>query len=166
MRPSARQLIEGIDWSLTQRVVPVTEDRWAASTLRSIHCLLQHLAARVEQEGQLLHDDNADLRSVLGEVRDLLAGVDGWQRTCAAVAAALERPWREAGGYPTVDSLAAENDALRGLVDDMVRELHLPARRAPEGVEARVLAGLDAYLGRRLQREQPLFVPAFLSSTF
>lgn len=166
MRPSARQLIEGIDWSLQNRVAPVTEDKWAASTLRSVHCLLQHLAARVEGEGRLLHDDNSDLRTVLTDVRGLLGEGPQWQGARDAVTVQLDHHWREPGDYPTGESLAAENEALRGVVDRLLLDLHPVAVRNPDGPEAQALAEIDAYIRRRLEREQPFFVPAFLSSTF
>jgi hypothetical protein len=164
MRPSARQLIEGIDWSLQNRVAPVTEDKWAASTLRSTHCLLQHLAVRVDQEGQLLHEDNADLRTVLGAVAARLTGAP-WARERSAVEAALARAWREAGAYPTVASMSDENESMRGVVDDLVSVLHgaAPDQRA---VADGALGDVDAYLARRREREQPLFMPAFMASNF
>ena len=166
MRPSARQLIEGIDWSIQQRVVTATEDKWAASTLRSVHCLLQHLAVRVEQEGELLHNDNSDLRDALSQTQTLLGTSVQWGEVCAVVSAELKLSWRSPSDYPSVKSLTAENEALRAAVDQLVRDLHPASREAPDGVEARALAVLDGYLERRLLREQPLFVPAFLSSTF
>lgn len=166
MRPSAKQLIDGIDWSLQHRVVPVTDDKWAASTLRSVHCLLQHLSVRVEAEGALLHEDNADLRRVLGDVRGALEPTGRCDEACTDLDAVLARRWREDGDFPTVASMTEENDALRAAVDALLGSLHEPARADPEGVEVAALAMLDGYLQRRLQREQPLFVPAFLASTF
>lgn len=160
MQPSAKQLIESIDWSLQQRVVPLTADKWAASTLRSVHCLLLHLSTRVESEGQLLHDDNADARDVLARLRDAVP--DDCRRQIDDV---LGRAWREADAYPTVASLNEENEALRGVVDRT-----LVAARAGGGFDAdarvTVVRELDGYVRRRLERDQPLFIPAFMASTF
>jgi hypothetical protein len=164
MRPNSRQLIESVDWALQNKVLPTVEDKWAASALRSSHCLLQHLAVRVDLEGQLLHDDNADLRSVLAEVADLLVTSGGAQgaEVGAQVADGLEPLWREPGAYPTVASLSEENIALRELVDTVL----LAATGGFAAADAQVRAALDAYVRRRLQRDQPLFIPAFLASTF
>jgi hypothetical protein len=164
MRPSARQLIEGIDWSLQNRVAPVTDDKWAASTLRSTHCLLQHLAARVDQEGQLLHDDNVDLRSVLGAVAVRLVDA-AWAPERSRVEDALARAWRESGAYPTVATMNDENEFLRGVIDGLVVALHGVAPDQ-QGVADGALADIDGYLTRRREREQPLFMPAFMSSNF
>lgn len=162
MRPSARQLIDSISWSLQEKVVPVTEDKWAASTLRSVRCLLEHLSQRVDVEGGLLFEDNRDARSTLDGVRASLAGnasgaadtTDPISAWCAAVAAGLERTWRAPDEYPSVASLSDENHDLRRLVDEGIRVLPTPARQE-----------LETYVRRRLARDQPLFAP-FMAGVF
>ena len=167
MRPSARQLIESVDWALQEKVAPTVEDKWAASALRSAHCLLQHLSVRVELEGQLLHDDSADLRTVLAGLPATLDGApaDHGGDLRKAIAGVLDRRWRDEGAYPTIASLSEENIALREVADDVIRRLRAEPVAADDAGRA-ALSELEAYVHRRLQREQPLFIPAFLASTF
>jgi hypothetical protein len=106
MQPTAQQLVRSIVWSLDERVAPHVEDKWAASTLRSIHCLLEHLAVRVEAEGPLLHEDNADLAATSITLVGLLAGARGSVAAARdALVAVGARTWREPGAYPTLASL-------------------------------------------------------------
>ena len=58
MRPSAKEIIDGVSWALDNQVAPVIDDKKAASSLRSIKGLLNHLSVRVEMEGHILNDDN------------------------------------------------------------------------------------------------------------
>jgi hypothetical protein len=166
MRPSARELIEGVAWSLQEKVVPVTEDPWATSTLRSVRCLLEHLAQRVEVEGSLLFDDNAEARAALARVSELLVEVDdervrGWYDH---VAVTLARAWRGPEEYPSVSSLTQENTTLRELVDQGIRILHEVAT-VSDAVRDQARAELDGYVRRRLARDQPLFSP-FMANVF
>jgi hypothetical protein len=156
MKPTAKQLLESITWSLDNKVAPVTDDKWAASTLRSVRCLLLHLATRVDLEGQLLFDDNADLREVLRRVEKSLSPGSEWRRLIDDVLAA---EWRPASAYPTVASMTEENDAMRSLVDRL-----LDALRGTEDNTAR--AELEAWIRRRLLSDQPLFIPAFMANNF
>lgn len=78
----------------------------------------------------------------------------------------LGRRWRDDGTYPTVASLTEENDALRTVVDDLLVWLHDADDSLDPKAPADVVAQLDAYVRRRLARDQPMFVPAFTSSAF
>jgi hypothetical protein len=155
MKPTAKQLVEGITWSLDTKVAPVVEDTWAQSTLRSVRCLLLHLSQRVEQEGQLLFDDNADLREVLRHVDDLLPAGSDWRPVIDDV---LSREWRPAGAYPTVVSMTEENDALRSVVEGL-----LSGDARGDGAARTELEG---WARRRLLRDQPMFMPAFMANNF
>lgn len=167
MKPTARQLVESISWSLDARVTPHVEDKWAASTLRSVHCLLEHLAVRVDAEGPLLHEDNADLAATSATVVVLLADATGpVAETRDALAALGARSWRAPDAYPTTTSLAEENDAWRTAVDLLLRALRTGDEHVDPDRRAAAEAAIDDQLRRRLQRDQPLFAPAFMSSTF
>ena len=52
MKPTTKQIIDGISWVLDNRVAPEATEAWAASSLRSVRGLLQHLSVRVEREGR------------------------------------------------------------------------------------------------------------------
>lgn len=154
MRPSAPELIAAISKVLDERVRPTIEDRWAASTLTSIRCLLTHLEARVQSEAQTLWDDNADLHELLGDLRDRIPDRD----LAHDVDAALAREWRPVGAFATVASMHEENTTLCELVDRLVRT----ERQTPAGMTD----ALDAYITRRLDRERPLYFPAFMGPMF
>lgn len=161
MRPSSKQLLNSITWSLDQRVAPLLDDKWGLSTLRSVRCLIEHLGVRVESEGQVLFDDNADLNTLAIELgptpaTQLDAGAR-FQTVCA-------QSWREIDVYPTLESLAEENDAKRTALESLIRQLDSPLAEGLTGVDE-VLELIDAYLQRQLQRDQPMFLP-FMGSTF
>ncbi len=160
MRPSAREIIEGIAWALDKRVAPHATEPWAASSLRSIRGLLQHLAERVEIEGPLLAEDNADLRGVLAGALDRL-GENGaaWAALAPEVRAILDRAWRDPAAYPTVASLTEENEALSALVEWLIHALH--ADGLDDLARAATIAAVREYLARQAERERPLYVPAF-----
>ena len=160
MKPSAREIIEGIAWALDNRVAPHATEAWAASSLRSIRGLLQHLAVRVELEGPLLAEDNADMRTLLeGAAARLGERDDAWTVLAPDVRSALDRVWRDPAAYPLVASLAEENEALSALVERLIHALH--ADGLNDLARAATKAAVREYLARQAERERPLYVPAF-----
>lgn len=167
MLPTAKQLIGSVVWSLDERVAPLIDDKWGASTLRSLRCLLMHLSTRVEVEGQLLFDDNADLTGVSREiVAALSSATDDVAARRDQLAATNARTWRDAYAYPTVASMAAENDARREAIDRLLRVLATDNSGVDPVSRTTAVELIDAYLRRRLARDQPLFAPAFMASTY
>jgi hypothetical protein len=134
MVPSSLDLIESIRIGLVEQVAPTVTDRVAASVLRSVDALLAHLAVRLETEADVLAQDNADLRQLLG-----LTAVDE--------------------GGPTVADLTARNTSLRLQLDAALES-------ALEHGDGAVLAEIDAYLLRRLDRESPMILPAFAGRAY
>ena len=161
MKPTAREIIESISWALDHRVEPQVEEKWAASSLRSIRCLLQHLAVRVEHEGQMLVEDNADLRDVLGQVVGNVGGVGTWRDIHSEIEGLLEREWRPPAAYPTVASLNEENEALQTGLDHVLVRLYRHGDGLDPATADALRAELDECLIRRVGREQPMFMPAF-----
>lgn len=167
MKPTAKQLIDSVTWSLDERVAPLIDDKWGSSTLRSVRCLLQHLSTRVDIEGQVLFDDNADLASTATEIVQSLASASGpLAERRDAFAEVGSRQWREPGAYPSIASMTEENDARRDALDQLLRALDPGEDGLEPEVRANVLGLADAYLRRRLQRDQPMFAPAFMASAF
>ena len=74
MKPSTREIIENIIKSLDEVVLPVVEDKQAASSLRSARTLLDHLARRVEGDADMLLADNADALVVFTTIASRFAG--------------------------------------------------------------------------------------------
>lgn len=146
MRPTAIELVTRIRQAIDDTILPKVEDKIAASSLRSARVLLDHLAARLEHEPAFLAADNADAHAVLDRAMAAMSTADA-EPIRAAVAAA------EAG-----DPAQANDDLQHGV------ELALAAvRRAPS---AAIHDELKAYLARRLERERPMFFPAFTAAPF
>jgi cell division septum initiation protein DivIVA len=159
MRPTSAELLETIAQELEDQVLPVVQDKWGASTLRSAMQLLRHLALRVALEPRILAEDNEDARGALTLAHDRLTQL-GESDLAAAAAAAL-------------DSHSA--DPLDVVAADVINEKYL---RAVETIVAardrlRVIDDpptthqlLVDYLQRRLEREHGMFLPVFLSAPF
>ena len=119
----------------------------------------------MEIEGPLLAEDNADMRALLdGAVGRLADRGDAWAALAPEVRAALDRSWRDPAAYPTVASLAEENEALSALVERLIHVLH--ADGLDDLPRAATMAALREYLARQAERERPLYVPAFTGSPY
>jgi hypothetical protein len=162
MRPTAREIIEGIIDSLERVVMPVTEDKWAASVLRSSVSLLTHLAVRADQERRILLEDTADVRAVLAQLADRLGSspaAAGLRQSITAL--------RDQAPVPEDDpaALDALNEKHQEIVEKILADRALAATRpAPQDPSLR--DDLRRYLRRRLEREQSLYFPAFTKPPF
>ena len=159
MRPTSEELLGSIAQALEDQVLPVVQDKWAASTLRSAMQLLRHLAIRVVREPGILAADNADLREVLSAATAELAQA-GLGDLEAAVCAALA-----AGNPDPLDVAAADrlNEGYLRAVEALIAARDRLRQARPAG---ELHAALVEYLRRRLEREHDLFLPVFLSPPF
>ena len=159
MRPTTVELLDSIAQALEEQVLPVVQDKWGASTLRSAMQLLRHLALRVPLEAGILAADNDDVRRILTLVGDRLSQL-GETDLAAAAAAALS-----ARSADPLDVIAADavNETYQGAVEmiiaarDRLRTIDTPPQ---------IHQTLVDYLQRRLDRERRMFVPVFLSPPF
>ena len=159
MRPTTVELLDSIAQALEEQVLPVVQDKWGASTLRSAMQLLRHLALRVPLEAGILAADNDDVRRILTLVGDRLSQL-GETELAAAAAAALS-----AHSVDPLDVIAADavNETYQGAVEmiiaarDRLRTIDTPPQ---------IHQTLVDYLQRRLDRERGMFVPVFLSPPF
>jgi len=159
MRPTTVELLDSIAQALEEQVLPVVQDKWGASTLRSAMQLLRHLALRVPLEAGILAADNDDVRRILTLVGDRLSQL-GETELAAAAAAALS-----AHSVDPLDVIAADavNETYQGAVEmiiaarDRLRTIDTPPQ---------IHQTLVDYLQRRLDRERRMFVPVFLSPPF
>src|SRR5580693_8136007 len=104
MRPTSAELLETIAQELEDRVLPVVQDKWGASTLRSAMQLLRHLALRVPLEPRILAADNDDVREVLALAYERLAQL-GETDLAAAAAAVLSSPLADPLDVVAADAL-------------------------------------------------------------
>ena len=159
MRPTTRELVDGIANALEHQVSPVVQDKWAASVLRSAVQLLRHVAVRVEDEARLLVEDNADAARTLDDARRRLPPGPDLDALRAMIASTLQVP---APAPTDARQLGEHNERLQAAIEQL---LHCQTA-SDQGDEAEILAGISAYLQRRLAREQHLYFPVFNSPPF
>lgn len=161
IHPSAVEIIRNIEATLVDIVEPAVQTTTARSTLATIGHLLRHVALRIEDEGQLLTDDIAALKTLLGELVTYLssAGDADRARGIATSMSAAEPP---AGRYPSVQILATQAAALRAVVQDILSYLQSQreARRDEPDYQA-ARAAIRAYLTADVLAEARLIHPAF-----
>lgn len=162
MIPTSRELIAGIARTLEQDVLPeLAGATWTASSIRSCIMLMAHLEERVVHEGRLLHEDNAELRALLGRLRTELSGP--LPEAATAISATLDVTMPPAG-YPSVEELDRINQRLKAVLEQTVTALH--ESRAALG-DARFKAlngGIMAYLTTAAERDAVLFSKAATKS--
>jgi hypothetical protein len=154
MRPSAEAMMQAAQKALRELVAPVVADQWAASALRSVDVILNHLQARTPVEGPMLYEDNGDLAAVLGKVLEsgLFAAVGGRLKDFRAEANELRQT------YPPVAALSELNTRGREILDEVLRLCHA----SKDHRAAFLHQELRDYLTRHLEREQTLFFPTFV----
>ena len=162
MRPTSPDLIAGVADALEWQVLPVVQDKWAASTLRSAMQLLRHLALRVEQEPRILVEEACDLRGVLQAAQAKLAAPTRVSSAIASSAIAdlstrLEQSLelREPAAHE-VAAMAARDEQWLTVVESL-----LAARDRLDAAlgDTQLRDALVAYLERRLLRERELIEP-------
>ncbi len=165
MRPSSKQLIAGIKWSFETYAVPDLTSRLGQSAGRSIMNLLDHLHVRVDVEGQLLMEDNQDMRSLFEELSVLLeptiengAGPE-IRGALAEMTEKLGKQYRAPGAYPTVDSLTEENEDLKRTLVRAIRALQEHKDGLPPDLYGKADQASRAQLRRQLDREHHWIQP-------
>ncbi len=165
MRPSVKQVIAGIRWSFKTYAVPDLSSRLGQSKGRSIMVLLDHLHERVEVEGQLLMDDNEDMRSLFETLSNSLSPL--FERGAGAEIKVVVTQMREIAGkqyrpfgtYPGVDSLTEENEELKRTVVDVYRVLQQHRDRVPEEMYLEAERAMRDQMRRQLDREHQWIEP-------
>jgi len=159
MRPTSRELIEGVVAAIERDVAPGVSDRWAASALRSAVQLLNHLAVRVEKEAALLIEDNADARRVLSSISVQIGSSAAAAALRPLIEEALKTPEPPPYDPPRLDEA---NEALQGVIERVLRDEALAANAQTEAIRIE----LHRYLRRRLEREHLLYFPVFTGAPF
>lgn len=160
MRPSTKELLDSIAEALDTRVAPTVTDPWAASSLRSIGTLLNHLSVRVENELTILAEGNADLREVLADACDRLEGratpsLPSMRADMEALL--LEMDSRGADGVATVALLEEASRALNEQIERLVRVVHEDRDSLGDAVHEELLGLIRRYFDRQREREAPLY---------
>jgi hypothetical protein len=159
VRPTSAELLESIAQALEDQVLPVIQDKWGASTLRSAMQLLRHLALRVPLEPRVLAADNDDVRRILTLAHDRLTQLG---ETDLAAAAAVALSPRSVDPLDVVAADAQNETYLRVVEAIVAARDRLRALDVPPTIHQ----SLVDYLQRRLERERAMFLPVFLSPPF
>ena len=166
MRPTIKEIADGMSWVLDERIAPITEDKWASSYLRSIKGLLKHISARSELEADILWNDIVDQRNLLDQVTKLQSLDGAWEDLIAAARDTLNQQWFDSDQYRSVADMEAENLRYWELIAELVVVIH----EQPKGladVEREALHEIVVkYLRRQLARERPLYGEAFSGRPF
>ena len=168
MRPSVKEIIDGMSWVLDTRVAPHVTQKWAESYLRSIKGLLLHLSERVEKEGELLFNDNQVVRELLKRQLERIVDSDDevWVDLGRETAEALQKQWRKPEVYLTVASLEEENLCYRRIVDSLIKAVHENGSSLPAGVTSLIHEETVVYLKEKIEKEKDLYDPAFSGSPY
>ena len=126
------------------------DDDYAASLCLTVGQVLRSVRARVAHEGRALHDDNSELRELLGRLRSEVDATTA-ERVEAALAEAASIP--SGGGYVAVADLQQQAMVLREALVACVAAI--PDRHAP------ARAAVRTYLTHQLERQRPWLVDAF-----
>lgn len=165
MRPNSTQIIAGIKWSFETYVVPDLTSRLGLSAGRSIMNLLDHLEARVGMEGQILVEDNRDMRSVFQQLSALLdpAALGGAAPEVRAAVAEMNekagKHYRADDEYPTLESLTQENEDLKRTLVTAIRAVEEHKEGLPTDVYAQADQSIRSLLRRQVDRENQWIFP-------
>ena len=163
MRPTSQDMIRSIEHSLDSYIAPDLEAPLAVSAAAGMRSLLRHLAVRIEAEPELLHQDSADKRAVMGVVAERLSGhkvamADSTFRELVGdLRAAATGSAREVGEFPSLASVSAENVELKELVDRTLRTLHEHEAKLSSEFCETTLEPVASQLQRQLERETRCF---------
>ena len=144
--PDTDDVLSSIIETFDRYIVPQVHDEYAASLCLTVSQLLRSVRVRVEQEGDALYADNAELTSLLGLLRSEVPA-----REALVVDAACQPAG--ADGYRSVRRLRQEATRLREALVACIEAI--PDRDHPGRVAVR------GYLQQQLQRQQPWLVDAF-----
>lgn len=155
MIPSSRDLIAGIARTLENEVLPqLVAATWTASSIRSCLILLAHLEERVVHEGRILHQDNADMRALLGRLRAELSGPLPEAAIGISLVLDVTRP---PAGYPSVEELDGTNQRLKATLEQTITALHESRLALGETPFQALNGSILAYLAAAAEREAIMF---------
>src|SRR3546814_197376 len=108
IHPSATDILKTIDATIEAKVIPALGDLDGRSAITTVRHLLRLVRVRIEEEGQILTDDIAELRKLLPNVAAYLRAVGTSQAEAGHIDAALVEAATDSARYPTLDHLAEE----------------------------------------------------------
>jgi hypothetical protein len=159
IHPTCAEVLATIQTGFDEQIVPHLHDNEARSAAATIGHLLRHVALRIADEGQILHDDVARLEALLARIADWLEQV-GEGEPSAIRAVVIDRVPPEA--YPSLAVLADRALALRGVLVAAQEALHrLAATHGSDPVYGELRQAVRDYIAAQLADEARLIAPAF-----
>lgn len=159
---TATDLLRTIDATLVAKVEPSLSDLTGRSALATVRHLLNFVRVRIEQEGQILVDDIAALRSLLVDVAAYHRDA-GDREDAAAVDVALSAaPPPDPARYRSLDALTQEDAVLREALHRALARLQdLREQRRDDAAYGTIRAAIRAQVVKQIEREGELVGPAF-----
>lgn len=166
MRPRTDEILKSVLWTFDEWIVPDVTTPYAKSQTLTMGNLMRHVILRVELEGDLLFEDNRDLRDVLarsGEYIDgLEPGSDALRKAGSEITEALAKSFHGGDVYPSVARLIEEATALRWALSHAIETLQgVRDTLAGDAAYTQARQSIRDYLGRQLDREGQMIEPAF-----
>jgi len=157
-----------MQYSLKTYVIPHVDDKWGSYVAKVMTRMLKHLELRWKLEGPLLLEDIADLKVVLGSLRDSLSAApfekeEGARKLVGRVDAALAQTRELPVGYLSVEALTGIDEVLRETLVAVIEACDLLAERGLEQALAPARAEIRSYLRREVDRDNQLVEPTFMS---
>jgi hypothetical protein len=159
MRPTIKEMTDGILWALESRVIPATTDKWALSYLRGITGILRHIGARDESYRAILMADTEDQKELLSLAAKHTGESVAWTRFKEQVSIGVsEEPRRREGGEPrSLEELEQSNSRYRQLIQQLVVAIHESGDDRKDKLHREVIA----YFRRQTERERPIIEGPF-----
>lgn len=157
-----------MQYSLKTYVIPHVGDKWGAYVAKVMTRMLRHLELRWKLEGPLLLEDIADLRAVLGTLRQSFSAApfeedEDARRLVGRIDAALAETRDLPVGYVSVEALTQIDEVLREALVAVIETCDLLAGRVLEQALAPARAEIRSYLRREVDRDNQLVEPTFMS---
>ncbi len=165
INPTAVDILRTIDATIADQIEPSLSNLAGRSAMATVRHLLRHVMVRIETEGQLLTDDIASLRRLLGDIRDYFTAL-GSEHDGAALSARIDRtlttPYRDPTQYPNFTMLATEAGALRECLCVVLKHLQtIRGDRHTDPAYTSLRAAIRAYVTTQIEQEEEIIGPAF-----
>lgn len=159
IHPSCTQVLCTIQTSFEEQIVPHIADGEARSAAATIGHLLRHVVLRIEDEGQILTDDIARLRTLLTQIAAWF-DVTGLGDSAGLQAVVSKRLPTDT--YPSLTLLGEEALGLRGGLVMAQATLHELASTHDGNAGYQALRdAIRGYITAQLTDEARLIAPAF-----
>ena len=159
MRPTPEEVLASISYTFDELIRPDPAGALATSYSLTVSNMLRQLMLSLRHEERAIHDDKADLRTVLAKALDWLEAHDAGHEVRAKVAAALAQAID-----PVTPARSARDNwrTLRGALEAAITRMQAlrDAHGASDAYTA-VRAAMRDYLDRSLDREKILIDGAF-----